>query len=246
MKNEKKLSKAVQLLQSELPYVALDHTKDTIAVVVNLLNEFAIDNVSVTNSSRKLIDFRAMDDFRPVLCGIYHDKENKVAVATNGKYMAVSKDDYNPDFAGKIIDQYGEEIEGKYPNYLLVMKEPREYINHPSHMMELLPVARCKEVVKQMKAYTKINGKKSADHPMVRIGDTWFNAERLLDINAYMGECRAFTISGGDRTYLINDDGKECLLVGMNVNYESDEDENEAKRHRAMFVDSSEVKHYID
>lgn len=246
MKNEEKLRKAVKLLQAELPYVALDHTKDTISVVINLLNEFAIDNVTVNNSSRKLIDFCYTDYFRQAICGIYHDDKEKVGVATDCKWIVVSKVDYNPDFAGKTIDKYGKEIEGKFPNYLLVMEEPRGYESNPSSMMEILPVALCKETVKQMKAYKKINGNKSADRPFVRIGETWFDAERLLSINAYMGECLVFTLSGGDRGFFTDHRGKECLLMGMRVDYKYDEDEKEAKRHRAMFFGGDNVKHYID
>jgi hypothetical protein len=60
-----------------------------------------------------------LDYSRIFMKGVYHDAEGKKAVVTDGRYCLISNL-YNPDYAGKIIDENGLEIDGRFPNYIKV------------------------------------------------------------------------------------------------------------------------------
>lgn len=45
---------------------------------------------------------------RPVYCFVYHDPQTCEAVATNGYILAASKQDYDPNLAGKLVNRFGD------------------------------------------------------------------------------------------------------------------------------------------
>lgn len=52
------------------------------------------------------------------LTGIYHDADNKVAVASDGHVLYASAEAYNAHYAGRVIDTDDREIEdARYPNW---------------------------------------------------------------------------------------------------------------------------------
>lgn len=62
------------------------------------------------------------DDMRPVMNGVYYDKENGFLVATDAHKLVKIKD-ANIEKQGVFDIKTGEEIEGKYPNYDAVIPE---------------------------------------------------------------------------------------------------------------------------
>ncbi len=65
------------------------------------------------------------------ITGVYHDKEHKLAVATDALIMIATSKDYNPSKAGQIIDRFGEDKQQKYPNYRQIL---------PTHKGTKLPL----------------------------------------------------------------------------------------------------------
>lgn len=54
--------------------------------------------------------------------GIYHDKKNGVAIATDLGALVISKTDYNEQNAGKVVKRNGEQINCHYPDYKRLFK----------------------------------------------------------------------------------------------------------------------------
>lgn len=86
--------------------------------------------------------------YHPVLCFVYHDPVTCEAVATDAHILAASKQDYNPDLAGKLVNRFGgmynngQEIELllrfgekitkttlRYPNHIGI-RPPKELYKH--------------------------------------------------------------------------------------------------------------------
>lgn len=61
------------------------------------------------------------EKFRRQLNGVYHDRDGKVAVASDGTMIMVSPSEYIEECAGKIIAKNGDTIEGRYPNWMSVI-----------------------------------------------------------------------------------------------------------------------------
>lgn len=67
------------------------------------LNQFVALNTPKVKSTGKLkiYDWCCKEEWRPNIMGVYHDAENKVAVATDTHVLLVSKPDYNEANAGR-------------------------------------------------------------------------------------------------------------------------------------------------
>ena len=74
-----------------------------------------------------LMQFVSSDIFRSYIGGVYHDKGFKIA--TDGRILAMIKDNYPEDMEGKIFDyKLNKEIEGQFPNYKKVIPETKDRI----------------------------------------------------------------------------------------------------------------------
>lgn len=72
----------------------------------------------------KIKDFVVSDksDPRDALKGVYHDEEG-YAVATDAVNLAAIKSEFKPEYAGKIIDSDGKEIEARFPKWRNVIPD---------------------------------------------------------------------------------------------------------------------------
>lgn len=62
------------------------------------------------------------ESLRPQLNGVYHDRDNKVAVASDETIIMVSPSEYIKECAGRIIAKDGKEIEGRFPDWKSVIQ----------------------------------------------------------------------------------------------------------------------------
>lgn len=119
MKSEQKLGKAMAMLNN-LMQSSEGTAHQKMQEIQNLIHEFLTDNTIVKGVKRNIWDACAKDELRRAITGVYHD-ESGYAVACDGRIMIASKSEYNEHFKGKILDRYGKEIEGRYPNWQAVL-----------------------------------------------------------------------------------------------------------------------------
>lgn len=105
MKSEEYLYRAIQCMGSNQE------------VEVNLTKYFESKIKIKKKTSIQCKDFLISDSCIDYERGIFYDAKNKVAVSTDGHVMFMSKKEYNEEYAGKIIDKKGCEVETKYPKY---------------------------------------------------------------------------------------------------------------------------------
>lgn len=143
--------KSLEKLQTAIKAINFKNEDGSLDVALNLLHEFMVDNESKQKRTT-IKDFRAKEKYRPAMCGIFHDADDKVAVATDGHVLLVSKSDYNEDFAGKTVDEYGNEIESKIPKYKSVL--PCSLDNYQSYPLSAEDV---RKGLNELKAFAKQN-----------------------------------------------------------------------------------------
>ena len=102
-------------------------------MIKNMLIQFLKENLQVPKAKKNLsvFDFVATDKeelkIRPVMGGVFMDKKNKVAVASDGHVMMVSKSEYKANnFKSGIITKDGKTIPGKYVNYEFVLNQYKD------------------------------------------------------------------------------------------------------------------------
>ena len=136
---------------------------DNETAIARLKQFTALNTPKVKNGGKvKIYDWVEKEKLRPQLMGVFHDADDQVAVATNTHVLIVSKVDYNEGYAGRIIDQKGDECEGRYVNYKCVFpkKEGAELNVNREHIAEMLS---------EMRAERRVD--KSVDYFAFNIGD---------------------------------------------------------------------------
>lgn len=91
-------------------------------MIKSMLVQFVKTNIKKPSAKKiNMFDYVATGEqaaIRPVLGGVYMDKENKVAVATDSFVIIISKTEYKPTrFKSGIVCRDGKSIDGKYVNY---------------------------------------------------------------------------------------------------------------------------------
>ena len=169
--------------------------KDELAHVAEyiqqLIAEFIVDNEPKKKGTFNIWDYVANDNLRPVMEGVFHDKEKGYAVATDAHILVADKDLYDnsladPDeykqsepFKGmRPVDKYGNLIEGRYPNWSAVI--PTNQGNHTKHTISL---EELDAYIKKCNTYMKLNGmtgryKKSINYNVPGT-DCWFDANLM-------------------------------------------------------------------
>lgn len=91
---------------------------------ISRIKQFVLINTPQPKSGKvKIYDWVSKDNIRPVLRGVFHDSENKVAVATDTHALIVSKSDYVECEESHIVAKNGDEIQDRYPDYKRVMPD---------------------------------------------------------------------------------------------------------------------------
>lgn len=133
---------------------------DNETAIARLKQFTALNTPKLKNGGKvKMYDWVSKDDFCPALKGIYHDENSKVAVATDRNVLIVSKNDYNEECAGKIIDKKGDEVKtGKYPNYKAVFPAKTVTFNvYRDKIAEMLSKIRAERKIEKTIEYAALN-----------------------------------------------------------------------------------------
>ena len=156
--------------------------------IQRLIAEFIVDNEPKKKGTFNIWDYTAKDDLRPVMNGVFHDKEKGYAVATDAHILVADKDLYDATLADPVeykqsepflgmrpVDKYGKFIDGRYPNWSAVI--PTNQGNHTKHTISL---EELDAYIKKCNTYMKLNGmtgrcKKSINYNVPGT-DCWFDA----------------------------------------------------------------------
>jgi hypothetical protein len=224
MKSEKKLQQAIRQLDW-VTTLSLESQRSCVSEVKRLLHEFMVDNERTPKKGEfNIWDWVANDELRPVMEGVFHDKENKVAVATNAHMLVVdaaSYDESKTDSVGfdsgkqkfdRPINKYGEYIDGRFPNYQAVIpQQTDEWTLHHVNLQEF------DEYIKKCNAYCKMQGWGGKYKPIsvYKVGDVWFHAERLrLMLTATDGDV---CVKTPDRPAVYWSSNRTALIMPMLV-----------------------------
>lgn len=187
-------------------------------MIKSMLIQFLKTNLRVPKAKKiNMFDFVATGDeanARPRLSGVFMDKENKVAVATDGHTIIVSKSEYHPTkFKNGIIGKDGKNVEGKYVTYRSAMEldEAMEVVPLPIEDIidsTLNVVAEFKLAGYDIAGGVRISGDKSIDlyFPIYRLPLLF---EVGLEGWVYSPKKHCFYYKDGD---------KEVLVMGILIN----------------------------
>lgn len=170
-----------------------------------LLSVIRAETCGKTMSKFNLYDFCAKDPLRPVMEGIYHKDGFKVA--SNAKILVMLKDEYDNELESKIIDRNGQEVQGRYPNYLAVIPkyDKNEYTTYHINFESF--DAQVKDM--RLKVYSDYGKKKQwVDEMVVNIGDTYLSADFFDKFIGFM-KCL-----GTDELYIKSPDRAVLTFAG--------------------------------
>lgn len=156
-----------------------------------LKDEFTrIIRIESPQSSNPKFDFykyAAKDDMRPAMCGIFHDKGQKVV--SDGRILIAKKEDYPEEYEGKILGKDGKFIDGKFPNYESIFPDLKKSA-YTEHEVDFEAFA---DFVLQTKATAKLRGSDTS-FAFVKIGSCFFKFQFFQLLVSYMKEIGAKTI----------------------------------------------------
>lgn len=159
--------------------------------IQKLIAEFIVDNEPKKKGTFNIWDYVANDDPRPVINGVFHDKEKGYAVATDSHILVADKDFYDNSLSDpekleqsgpckgmRPVDKYGKFIDGRYPNWSAVI--PTNQGNYTKYTISLEEVDA---YIKKCNTYMKLNGmtgkyKKSIFYNVPGT-DCWFDANLM-------------------------------------------------------------------
>jgi hypothetical protein len=169
MKSEKKLQQAIR--QLDWMKQALECGASigvfTIDEIKRQLHEFMVDNEPTPKKGEfNIWDWTLDDKLRPVLGGVLHDSDEKVAVATNLHLLVVDSECYDEHKADSVgyqslcsrqsfkrpIDEYGNFIDGRFPNWEAVIPPKDGYVKFKVDQKQL------NDYIEKCNAYIKMNG----------------------------------------------------------------------------------------
>lgn len=189
--NTKKLQEAYQKLGWVQDDVKCGRGVDisTLDYIKQQIHEFMVDCEPKKKGKFNIWDYIVNDPVRPVYGGVFHDKENEVAVATDGYMLAACKESFDEskvDVDGfrigdeskvityRAIDKYGKFLDYRFPNWQAVIPPKDGYLQEHVSLEEL------DEYLKKCRAFVKLEGYvKRKPIPLYKVGNVWLNAERL-------------------------------------------------------------------
>ena len=178
--------KAMQNLIANVEYNAKDEQ-----LAKYLKDEFTrIIRIESPQSSNPKFDFykyASKEANHPALCGIFHDKGQKVA--SDAHILIAKKEDYPEEYEGKILGKDGNFIEGKFPNYESVFPNLKKSA-YTEHEVNFEAFA---DFVLQIKAEAKLRGCDTS-FAFVQIGGCYFKFQLFQLLVSYMKEIGAKTI----------------------------------------------------
>lgn len=163
--------------------------ESTISYIKKQLQEFMVDCQPKKKGKFNIWDYTANDPMRPVFEGVFHDKENEVAVATDAYILVACKESFDEskvDVDGfyigsdskvvtyRAIDKYGKFLDYRFPNWKAIIPPKDGYLQEHISLEDL------DEYLKKCRVFVKLGcyGKKK---PILlyKVGNVWLNAEKL-------------------------------------------------------------------
>lgn len=134
-------------------------------LAINRMKQFVLLNTPQTKGGKvKIYDWVSKDNYRTQMCGVYHDAENKVAVATDTHALIVSKSDYVECEESHIVAKNGDEIRGRYVDYKRVMPDTDECLLYDVDRDKI------KRILTEYRAERKLD--KSVEYLAINVGAT--------------------------------------------------------------------------
>lgn len=189
--NTKKLQEAYQKLGWVQDDVKCGRGVDinTLDYIKQQIHEFMVDCEPKKKGKFDIWDYTANDPYRPVLNGVFHDKENEVAVATDAHMLVACKESFDEskvDVDGfyigseskvityRPIDKYGKFMDYRFPNWQAVIPPKDGYLQEHVSLEDL------DEYLKKCRAFVKLEGYvKRKPIPLYKVGNVWLQAEKL-------------------------------------------------------------------
>lgn len=115
----------LDLISEAIGYIERIDTESCLKeLAISRMKQFALLNTPKPKGGKvKIYDWAGKDNYCPVNMGVYHDPENKVAVATDTRALIVSKPDYVECEEPHTVAKNGDEIRGPFPQYKRVMPD---------------------------------------------------------------------------------------------------------------------------
>lgn len=102
----------------------------------------------------------------PNMQGVYHDPEEKMAVATDTKVLLASKVDFEEEHAGKTVDKKGDYVKGSFPQWKRVFwKDLTPYKVNRDKIAEMLTKMRCERKIDKTVVYLAFNIGAETENP---------------------------------------------------------------------------------
>ena len=163
-----------------------DELTNAASNIQRLIAEFMVDNEPKKKGSFNIWDYVEKDNLHPTMHGVFHDKEEGYAVATETHVLVADKDLYDEslvykgtDFDGRCsVDKYGKFIDGRFPNWKAVI--PSNQGDRTKHIISLEDIDA---YIKKCNTYMKLNGMTGRCARRISFNvpgtDCWFDANIL-------------------------------------------------------------------
>lgn len=157
MKNLDLISEAIKMIER------IDTESYLKELAISRMKQFVLLNTPTQKGGKvKIYDWTGKEQYRPNLMGVFHDSENKVAVATDTHALIVSKSDYVECEESHIVAKNGDEIQGRYPDYKRVMPDTDECLLYDVDRDKI------KRILTKYKAERKLD--KSVEYLAINVG----------------------------------------------------------------------------
>lgn len=210
MKSIEKLQRVINAIRD----VRGQENEATVKFACNLINEFLIDNETLPKGKADLFAIcKRTDKFRPAMTGVFHDAEHEMAVSTDTHILVATKADYKPEFAGKIVDKYGNEIQAKFPDWMRIIPTPDK--NRPYGTDITLDADVYRRAIKEDKAWRKMQSWKGGKYPTpIKLSESghFASADLLLLASLFCGSLKA---NNPLEPLLYRDDEKIVLVMPL-------------------------------
>lgn len=132
-------------------------------LAISRMKQFVLLNTPTQKGGKvKIYDWVGKENYRPNLMGVYHDAENKVAVASDTHALITSKRDYVECEESHIVAKNGDEIRGRYADYKRVMPDTDECLLYDVDRDKI------KRILTEYKAERKLD--KSVEYLAINVG----------------------------------------------------------------------------
>lgn len=158
--------KNLDLISEAIKMIECINTEDVNKeLAVNRMKQFVLLNTPQPKGGKvKIYDWVYKENLRPIMTGVFHDAENKVAVASNLHAVIVSKRDYVECKESHIVAKNGDEIKGRYVDYKFVMPDTDEYLLYDVDRDKI------KRILTEYRAERKLD--KSVEYLAINVGAT--------------------------------------------------------------------------